>query len=313
MADLVYFYETPEGYVYVGATGNGRQRGRSHELDGKHFLAARPGSGKATGTDEDKIQKFFAADLVPGRGRSTFRSGRIMEYVEWLIWRGYAVTDKDEAAKLPLVPFSAWHPGRTGEAFVEADGQMLLVPFVPGRSRIEYASTYSHLMSMTDQWLTPPAVIDLARQTLGTIDTDPASCYKANTWIDARIWYSVDVDGLERAHPWQGTVWLNPPYGRGDHSASAFVSRLLDEMAAGQVTAAVTCLNVNSTCSLWFDQVWANARLHLIWRGRVDFITPTEEEGGSPSKGTIFSYFGPRPERFAQVFGPSGTLVGCHA
>jgi len=307
---MIYFQETQDGSVYFGHSEKPAKRGRSHANDGKVLVAVRPGTGQAKGTDEDQIHEFFKADLVPGRGKSTYSGDRIWRYIEWLIIRGYAVRSYEEAEMLPSLPLEVWHPSKTGDAFTEASGQGLLVPAGDRRERVEYASSLVHLMSKSDQWLTPPAVIDAARRTLGgSIATDPASCLQANSWIRAQHWYSIDFDGLHPDHPWRGTVWLNPPYGRGDHSAGAFAARLVAEMKEGNVTAAITCLNVNSIGSLWFGSVWDHAAVHLIWRGRIDFIKPAGDEDSAPSKGTILSYFGPDPAVFCREFGPYGVLL----
>jgi len=307
---VVYFQETIDKYVYVGGTDDLLKRNNGHARDGKKFLAALPGSWGGTATAEESIQRYYTkrGDLV--RGKSTFSGDHIQNYVAWLVSRGYASADRERVEAMPAVPFSVWHPECATDAFVDQDGQAMLEGFysTPGE-RVEHASEFVWLQSASDQWYTPPEIIDRARAALGgTIDTDPASCAQANKWIGAGHWYSINVDGLARTHPWSGTVWLNPPYGSGDHSAAAFVRRLVDELRATNVTAAITCLNLNSACANWFDTVWDNAQAHLIYRGRVDFIHPTER-GSSPSKGTILSYFGPRADLFAQQFGSLGRLI----
>ncbi len=307
---MIYFQEEEQGSVYIGHSDQVAKRSRSHSNDGRRLIAARPGTGKGTGTDEDRIAAFFKADQVPGRGKSVFRGDRVWDYVEWLVSRGYAATTLADADKLPGLPYEVWCPEKTGDAFVDASGQGMLIPVSSRRERVEYASSLVHLMSKSDQWLTPPRIIDAARRALGgSITTDPASCMQANAWIQAQAWYSIDFDGLHPEHPWRGTVWLNPPYGRGDHSAGAFATRLVAELKAGNVTAAITCLNVNSIGSLWFGNVWDHAAVHLIWRGRIDFVKPAGEDDSAPSKGTILSYFGPDPGAFQREFSQSGVLI----
>jgi DNA N-6-adenine-methyltransferase (Dam) len=248
---------------------------------------------------------------IAGRGKSTYGGDRIWWSLEWWLSRGYMAPTYEEANALPALPFEVWDPAKTGDAFTEDSGQGLLIPpSASHRERVKYASEYVHLMSMTDQWLSPPTVIDPARRALGgTITTDPASCAEANSWINAEIWYSVDHSGLHRDHPWRGTAWINPPYGRGESSAGAFVDRLVAEMKARNVTAAITCLNLNSASSQWFDPVWEHAAVHLIWRGRINFIKPAGDADSSPSKGTILSYFGPDPSAFSREFERYGTLL----
>ncbi len=310
---MIYFQEEEQGSVYIGHSDQAPRRDRAHSNAGRRLIAARPGTGKGTGTDEYRICEFFkaAGDQVPGRGKSVFQGNRVWNYVTWLLSRGFAALTYPDAEGLPALPYELWRPENAGDPFTEANGQTVLVAEAASRrERAEHASSLVHLMSKTDQWLTPAPVIAMARRALGgSITTDPASCVQANSWIQAETWYSIDFDGLHIDHPWRGTVWLNPPYGRGDHSAGAFAGRLVAELKTGAVTAAITCLNVNSIGSLWFGSVWDHAAVHLIWRGRIDFVKSAGEDDSSPSKGTILSYFGPDPAAFCREFGQSGVLI----
>lgn len=58
-----------------------------------------------------------------------------------------------------------------------------------------------------DEWLTPPEIIEA----LGPFDLDPCAPIR-RPWRTARRHYTVEDDGLSA--PWEGRVWLNPPYGR---------------------------------------------------------------------------------------------------
>lgn len=61
--------------------------------------------------------------------------------------------------------------------------------------------------SRTDEWLTPPEII----QALGEFDLDP--CAPINRpWSTAKKHYTIHDNGL--LLPWEGRVWLNPPYGK---------------------------------------------------------------------------------------------------
>ena len=57
-----------------------------------------------------------------------------------------------------------------------------------------------------DEWLTPPDIL----AALGPFDLDPCAPIK-RPWDMASRHYSVADDGLSK--PWNGRVWLNPPYG----------------------------------------------------------------------------------------------------
>ena len=96
-----------------------------------------------------------------------------------------------------------------------------------------------------DEWFTPLHYIDAAKGVLGNIDLDSATCTFAQSRIQAGQFFTKQDDGL--LHPWRGRVWLNPPYSR----VAEFVTKLLQEIAAGNVTAAIL-LTHNNTDAAWF-------------------------------------------------------------
>ena len=78
-------------------------------------------------------------------------------------------------------------------------------------------NTAARHSSKTDDWQTPPNIVEATRKTLGEIDLDPASNSIANKTVKAARFFgpgsSVD-NGIRE--DWAGKVFLNPPGGKCD-------------------------------------------------------------------------------------------------
>jgi hypothetical protein len=155
--------------------------------------------------------------------------------------------------------------------------------------------------SVTVEWYTPARYIEAARQVLGGIDLDPASSAQANETVKAAGIYTQFDDGL--GHDWHGRVWLNPPYGKG---TGEFTTKLVEEHAAGRVTAAVLLINAYGFDSGWFQPLWD--RLLCFTNHRIVFTSPQRGTGG-PANANLFVYFGPDEGRFLEVFQEFGRIV----
>lgn len=164
----------------------------------------------------------------------------------------------------------------------------------------------------TSEWYTRPKYIEAARQVMGSIDLDPASCAAANAIVQAVRYYTKEQNGLEQ--PWQGRVWLNPPYGRsaqmqGLHKSTigAFVEKLLQSYAAGQVTQAIALVTTEVNAK-WYYPLWQFPI--CIPDHRVNFIVPVQQKNKySQMFGTSFVYLGSNETRFAEVFSQFGHVV----
>lgn len=70
---------------------------------------------------------------------------------------------------------------------------------------------------------TPSHIVELARELMGSIDLDPASCALVQETMRAEAWYGpgspLGEDGL--IEPWLGHVFLNPPGGKVDGEGRA--------------------------------------------------------------------------------------------
>jgi DNA N-6-adenine-methyltransferase (Dam) len=173
------------------------------------------------------------------------------------------------------------------------------------RTRLKREQVTSAVLSSDSmEWYTPAPFVEAAREVLGAIDLDPASCELANRTVRADRYFAASDDGL--AHAWSGRVFLNPPYGA---QAPRFVARLVDQHARGVTTAAIALLNAHGTDTSWFQPLFDHTL--CFTRGRVEFYSPTER-ASAPTFGAVFAYLGPDDERFARVFSRFGAVLVRH-
>ena len=153
------------------------------------------------------------------------------------------------------------------------------------------------------EWFTPPDIIQLARQVMGDIALDPASCDAANQIVRARRIFTEQYDGLSQ--PWiADALWLNPPYAAP--MVKAFVRKLMDEVTAGNVKEAIL-LVTPATDAAWWQQLW---RLPICFvRGRIKFVSSDGSRPDNPTHASAFVYLGPNAASFAAVFGGIGHIV----
>lgn len=154
-----------------------------------------------------------------------------------------------------------------------------------------------------NEYNTPAHIIQAARAVLGEIDLDPASNASAQETICAAKFATKETDGL--AIEWHGRIWLNPPYSAD--LIGKFIEKLLSELAAGRTTAALLLVD-NRTDTQWFHAAMAGADRLCLTKGRVRFIN-RDGEMSSPLNGSAILYFGPRPDLFAEQFGPLGMVL----
>lgn len=164
---------------------------------------------------------------------------------------------------------------------------------------------------MSNEWYTPPKYIEAAREVMGGIDLDPASCQQANWTVKAGMYFTKEENGL--MHPWWGRVWLNPPYGRCRGSKDgkaishqqAFAEKLQREYTSGAVEQAIL-LSLGNPNSTWFQPLCDY--LLCFYRGHLHFDRPDGTTGdfGFP---LAFVYLGSNEAKFIKVFSQFGRIV----
>src|SRR3954469_1584920 len=110
----------------------------------------------------------------------------------------------------------------------------------------------------TVEWYTPPELF--ARLGL-TFDLDPASPGPAIVpWVPADRHYTMRDNGL--IQPWEGRVWLNPPYGEPGVS---FIKRMIEHGDGVMLLPSRTETKI-------FQSAAASADAVVFIAGRISFI-----------------------------------------
>lgn len=164
------------------------------------------------------------------------------------------------------------------------------------------AANVIHVSDDSYEWFTPKEYTDAAREVMGAIDLDPASCAEANAVVGASEYFTRDDDGL--AQVWAGRVWMNPPYNMPliEH----FVRRVTDEYEAGNVPAAVVLVN-NSTDTGWFHVLLEASSAVCFTRGRLKFWNGDDRLAAR--QGQAIFYLGDDPNYFVELFAPFGAVL----
>jgi hypothetical protein len=164
------------------------------------------------------------------------------------------------------------------------------------------------------EWYLPENIVAVCREALGgTIDTDPASSDIANEVIRSKTYYTKETNGL--AHPWYGTVLLNPPYNGKD--IAAFTIKLLEELKNGNVTAAILICHPKVDTG-WFTNA-AQAASIICFTRRISFWNPkrpmptgtfifSSGTAMQPTMGQAILYFGREEKRFVLAFRKYGNF-----
>lgn len=154
------------------------------------------------------------------------------------------------------------------------------------------------------EWYTPAIYIEAAREVMGSIDTDPASCELANQVVKAKRYYTKEENGFTKH--WTGKVWCNPPYGYDSKCNQAqWSARLVEQYEAGITTEAILLVNAAVGTS-WYDRMCEYPVCQP--RRRINFITPVPKKH-SNTHGSALFYLGPQAEKFARVFGQFGRVM----
>ncbi len=146
--------------------------------------------------------------------------------------------------------------------------------------------------SGNNEWYTPSEYIEAAREVMGGIDLDPASCELANRVVKADRIFTIEDDGLTKT--WFGNVWLNPPY------SSDLIGKFADKVTQEDIAQAIILVN-NATETQWFNTLIDKASAVVFPKSRVKFYMP-DGGTGAPLQGQAVIYIGDNPKGFLYVY-----------
>lgn len=158
--------------------------------------------------------------------------------------------------------------------------------------------------SGNNEWYTPADYIQLAREVMGGIDTDPASSEVANKTVQAARFFSAEDNGL--AQTWSGRVWMNPPYAQP--LIADFAEAVASKFEQGEIEQACVLVN-NGTETGWFQRMLGAATAVCFPRGRIRFVDPEGTPSGAPLQGQAVLYMGPNAELFSDAFASKGKVL----
>lgn len=115
-----------------------------------------------------------------------------------------------------------------------------------------------------DEWLTPPEIL----RALGPFDLDPDAPI-IRPWDMAARHYTKRDDGM--AQPWEGRIWLNPPYGR---ETFRWLARLAEHGSG------LALIFARTETVGFHEQIWAKAHAIFFFRGRLRFHRVSGERSG---------------------------------
>ena len=144
-----------------------------------------------------------------------------------------------------------------------------------------------------EDWLTPPRIIHAC----GKFDLDPCSP-EPRPWDTATKHYTLFNNGLNQ--PWDGRVWLNPPYG---NETSKWMQRL------AQHGNGIALIFARTETASFFPWVWEYANAMLFIKGRVRFYTKEGKEGGSAGAPSVLVAYGKNNVDALYSCGITGAIV----
>jgi uncharacterized protein YjiS (DUF1127 family) len=164
-----------------------------------------------------------------------------------------------------------------------------------------------HFSSKSPEYLTPRHIVDAVIAVMEEIDLDPCAESPGppttGTFnVPAKYHYTKNNDGLTK--PWEGRVYMNPPYGE---IVETWVDNLVELHKDEQVSEAIALLAARTDTSFFAKLSHAGALVCFI-QGRLVFAPSTDP---APFPSAVF-YLGDRADRFVEIFSQLGPVYGVY-
>ncbi len=141
----------------------------------------------------------------------------------------------------------------------------------------------------SDIWLTPPEIL----RAVGPFDLDPCAAPEPRPWASAaRHYTAAEGDGLAR--PWEGFIWLNPPYGP---ETWPWLAKLAAHPGGG-----VALTFARTETEGFFAHAWDKAAGLFFLKGRLHFHHPdgTRAAGNAGGPSVLLGYTEEAVQRLAR-------------
>jgi hypothetical protein len=140
----------------------------------------------------------------------------------------------------------------------------------------------------------PPAII----QALGTFDLDPCSPGERRPWDTAKRHIGLPEDGLSA--PWEGRVWLNPPYG---NQTFLWVERLANHKQG------IALISARTETKGFHREIWNKADAIFFFAGRIRFCHVDGRQAGSGNAPSCLVSYSPQDTDAIRTSGLRGKLL----
>ena len=152
-------------------------------------------------------------------------------------------------------------------------------------SRLRFSVINAGMMSSkTGEWATPQYLFDDLDNKHGPFTLDVCATKESAKCVD---YFDEEMDGL--LQKWEGTCWMNPPYGRqiGSWMEKAYKETVIKGNAERTV-----CLTPARTDTAWWHDYAEKGEFYFL-RGRVKFVGETQGPAPFPSAIVIFESWSP--------------------